>query len=430
MRSSRRRRRIVAGTAVLALLAGACTEDDSAGADDPVETDDASPTEAADDPAIPEETGAADDSAEPVVIGAINMDDGVPSFPGVSIGYDVAADYVNEHLGGIGGRPVEIRHCSVAIDPPSNQQCAQELANDEEVEVVVSGFAIGSDPIYPILEQAGLPVSIQTPLNQSDLAAPTGFSHYPGNVGISAGMPHFAIDQLDASKLVVVAQDNDGGRAAVQLIEQVPLVASSGATIEAVYVNDTAADVSGPMLAGGAADADAIIIVAPGSTCIQVANAAAQLDLDADVLGVSSCGEASVKDAVGDKVEGWYLGGNGASAALAPGTSAQTDRVHEIFEAAGKEDDLGLTSTAVSFGQIVMLWNIGNDIGADELSRESWLAGLGAFTGPVWMGPNEAACPGAMFPASCSQQSRISQIGADGVESIADGGQPIEPFGG
>ncbi len=68
------------------------------------------------------------------------MDEGTPSYPDVSTGIDGAAALANAELGGIQGRPIEIRHCNVGVDQTTNQECAQEFANDDSVSVVINGY--------------------------------------------------------------------------------------------------------------------------------------------------------------------------------------------------------------------------------------------------------------------------------------------------
>lgn len=443
--------RITAGVLALGLLATACTEDDgeaeatdttaaaettAAAADTTAAradttaaaADTTAPSTSPSGSPIPEESGPADESLEPVVIGALNMNEGVPSFPGFQVGWDTAAEYINAKLGGIAGHPVVVKHCGTAIDPDSNQRCAQELANDSSVQVVVGGINITSEPIYPILEQAKLPISIQTPLNQSDLMTTAGFSHYPGNVGISGGLPFFAVTQLGAKSVAVIAGDSEGGRGAVALIEQVPIIQQQGITVTPVYVKDTDPDITGPLLAAGGDQADAILVIAPAPTCIQTANAMAQLGLDTPVLAVSSCSDNAVKTAVGDKVKGWYIGENGPSPSLAEGVDPQVDHLRAVFAEFATVDEMTTTGAAVSFGQVLMLWSIGNELGADNLNREAWSGGLEAFTGPVFMGPPSAQCPGPVFPAVCTSQSRMSQIGDGGVHTDANNGETLDPF--
>ena len=169
--------------------------------------DDGAPTDHS--VAVPVPSGPADESLEPVVVGVINMDEGTPSYPDVSAGIDAAAALVNAELGGIQGRPVEIRHCNVGVDQASNQQCAQEFANDDSINVVIDGYVFGSGFVLPILESTGLPVLLQTPLTPPDFEAALGWGFQGGNAGGTAGTAAYAAKFLDAENIVILGADND-----------------------------------------------------------------------------------------------------------------------------------------------------------------------------------------------------------------------------
>lgn len=426
---------VLAPLAILAMAASACTS--SASRSDGSSTPPAnsgtgssvsSPPVAGEDPAIPTESGPADNSKTPIVIGAINMDNGVPSFPGITAGYDVAAKYINAKLGGIGGHPVTIDHCNAGLDVASNQSCAQKFANDSKVKVLVGGIIVGSPPIYPILTQANLPISQILPLNEKDLTTTIGFSYYPGNVGTGLGLPYFALAKLKAKKMVLAVADNEGGRAGAQLVQSLPALKTAGATVTIAYLKDGEPDVTAPLLAAGAKGADAILLSAPEAQCIQVAKAMAQLGLKQPVVAVGTCNDPTVAAAVGNKVKGWYIGNNGPSTHFAPGVSAQVDRAKAIFAEFGSEKNFQSTDAAVAFGQVLSLWAIGNKIGADNLTRASWVAGMRAYTGPVWMGPDSVKCPGSPYLAVCTALSQFSQIGDDGLETAANDGKSIDPY--
>ena len=87
------------------------------------------------------------------------------------------------------------------------------------------------------------------------------------------------------------------------------------------------------------------------------------------------------------------------------------------MESTGHGDAAGLTAASQSFGQMITLWQIGNEIGFDNLSRESWKDGLMAFTGPMFLGPRTLSCPGAALPALCTTEARIMEVHADGTFS-------------
>jgi branched-chain amino acid transport system substrate-binding protein len=60
--------------------------------------------------------GAADPSLEPVVVGYVNQEGGVPAFPEATAATEAAVEYINAELGGIGGHPLELKHCSVQAE--------------------------------------------------------------------------------------------------------------------------------------------------------------------------------------------------------------------------------------------------------------------------------------------------------------------------
>ena len=108
---------LAAGFAALALLTTACADSDSGGTvaagDEP-----ASNTETLSNDWALEYTGGtageADDSLEPIVIGYVNQEGGVPAFPEATVGTEAAVEYINGELGGIGGHPLRAEDLSGA----------------------------------------------------------------------------------------------------------------------------------------------------------------------------------------------------------------------------------------------------------------------------------------------------------------------------
>ncbi len=393
-------------------------------------TDGAAPTTGAS--ALPEETGPADESLEPVVIGWMNIDDGVPSFPATTEGFVAGMEYATERLGGIDGRPIEVRTCSVGLDDASIQQCAQQFANDDAVTLVATGYVINAGgPHYPIFESAGMPVNLQTPLQQPDLTTDIGVSYFPGNPGISAGLPYFLATYQDAQSIAVVVSDNDAGRGAIQLIEQLGEVNPEMADVEItpVFVSDDEVDLTGPIRAAGADQADAFLPLVAASGCIQVANALDSLGIDVPVASTGLCAAQEVQDAVGEKIEGWFIGFSGTPPFLGPGVDDELDLFLEVYPEYGDEALQFGASASQGFGQALALWEVGNGIGADGISRDAWLEAMRTFEGPVFMGPREISCPGPVFPSVCGGQSRVYQYTADGFVDATDG-EAIDPFAG
>lgn len=360
---------------------------------------------------VPSETGPADESLEPVKIGFVNQSEGTPSFPGPLASAQSAVDYINESLGGIEGHPIELVDCNTGLDPDSNQQCAQQMVNDDDINVVTTQFVLGSDAFWPVLEQGGLTALEGTPLNTTDYTSPAAIAYTPGGAGIVVGLADYAAKRLGATSLTVVAEGNAGGQAVIDGMKVSPPLA--GLTIDSIIAGTAETDLAGALQAK---QNDAYILVAAAQTCIQVAKALAQIGSDIPVLGVSSCGDPSVISEVGDDVDGWLVGAPSALPGLEPADPELT-LFSEVMESTGRPEAAGLTAASQSFGQLITLWQIGNEIGYDNLTRQAWHDGLMGFTGPMFLGPRTLACPGAALPALCTTEARIMEVHADGTFS-------------
>jgi branched-chain amino acid transport system substrate-binding protein len=409
--------RVIAGLCAFALLAGACGDDDdnqtsSEGTTAPAEgaTTTPSGSSSTDGTAVPEESGAADDSLEPVRIGFVNQSEGTPSFPGPNIAAQAAVDYINEKLGGIDGHPVELVECVTGLDPDSNQQCAQKMVNDDSINIVTTQFVLASDAFWPVMEQSDLVAMQGTPLGVADFTSSAAISFTPGGPGIIIGLATYAVERLGAKSLAPIAADNAGGQSSVQLMQSAEQL--KDIEITPVVVGETETDVAGALQA---VEADAYVIIAPANTCIQVAKALDQISSTTDVLGVSSCADPAVIDEVGDLVTGWISGGPGALPGLPAGSDPELDLYMKIMEDAGLAEKANLTAAPQTFGQLITLWSIGNEIGFDNLSRAGWKDGLMKFQGPVFLGPRSTSCPGSAFPALCTTEARLLEIGGDGT---------------
>lgn len=431
MKTSTIRRAAVLAALSLSLTVVACGDDDDTGTDDATAgeagtddtgTDPGEETTVDDDHddtlAIPEATGPADDSLDPVVIGVINMDEGTPSYPDVSIGIDAAADLVNAELGGINGHPVEIRHCNVGVDQASNQECAQEFANDDEVGLVINGYVFGSSFLFPILEAAELPVLLQTPLTSADFQAANAYGFQGGNAGGTAGTAAFAASFLDAENVVILGADNDALRAAVSTIEGLPSM--EGVDLSTTYIPDTASDVTADVQASGAADADAVLALINSPQCVQVAQTLRDLQVEAPVISTTTCAVPTTLAESPELFEGWHVVGSGLPPLLADGASAELDYFRETFPTYGPEEKLGSFLALGGFGAMLAAWDIGNDLPEDP-TRADWTDGLSGFEGPYFGGRNSLSCPGEHFPAVCDNEVRAFVLDDAGVMSQVQG---------
>ncbi len=353
----------------------------------------------------------------------VNMDEGTPSYPLVSAGVDAAAEYINAKLGGIQGRPVEIRHCNVGVDQASNQECAQEFANDEDISAVINGYVFSSSFGLPILEAAGVPVLLQTPLTPADFEAPNGFAYQGGNAGGGAGTATYAARFLDAEEIVIFGADDDALRAAVAQIEELP--ATEGVDISVTHIANTAADVTADVQASNAADADAILALVNAPQCLQVGQTVRDLGIETPIVSTTVCAVPATLEETPEVLEGWNIIGSGLPPMLPEGASAELDFFREVYPEYGSEEELGSFHALGGFGALLALWDIGNDA-PESLTRADWTEGMANFDGPYFGGVSEVSCPGEYYPAICANDVRAFQLDDQGqMTQVQDWFDPL-----
>ena len=141
----RARRRLVGGVVAAACVMTlvACGDDDSGSDASGTTTGDAATTAAG-----AATTGAATTAAgeqatgEPIVIGIYTPADN-QSFtaPELIDGAEAAVEYVNNQLGGIGGRPIQLESCTTDYTPPGLTACVNELFQQVPLTIIPGPYA-------------------------------------------------------------------------------------------------------------------------------------------------------------------------------------------------------------------------------------------------------------------------------------------------
>ncbi|MEE4024355.1 ABC transporter substrate-binding protein [Gordonia sp. PKS22-38] len=120
--------------------------------------------------------GAADESGvaasgEPIRVGLFNPSQGPGTQPGVTTGKEAALEYINNQIGGIAGRPLEIIDCGIdQTAPESTISCANQFVQ-AGVVAAIDGYNSESQAAVPILTSAGIPMVGQIPFNTATGAA-------------------------------------------------------------------------------------------------------------------------------------------------------------------------------------------------------------------------------------------------------------------
>jgi branched-chain amino acid transport system substrate-binding protein len=122
-------------------------------------------------------------SGAPVTVGVIyTADNQAGNTPGIQIGANAAADYVNDQLGGVNGHPVKVLACNGMNAPENDTECATKFVNGGVVDVVGLDGLWGTNG-QPIVAKAGI-INQTTPLSAGEF---TGATSFPFDGGPAAG---------------------------------------------------------------------------------------------------------------------------------------------------------------------------------------------------------------------------------------------------
>ncbi|GAA3721848.1 ABC transporter substrate-binding protein [Gordonia hankookensis] len=104
-------------------------------------------------------------AGQAIKVGLFNPSKGPATQAGVSSGKTAALDYVNNQIGGINGRPIDIVDCGIdQTAPESTIACANQFVQ-AGVVAAVDGYDSESLAAVPILTAAGIPLVGQIPFN-------------------------------------------------------------------------------------------------------------------------------------------------------------------------------------------------------------------------------------------------------------------------
>ncbi len=183
-----------------------------------------------------------------VKIGFHNMEGGAVSLPELRLGIEAAVQYVNDQLGGVGGRPIELVVCNTDGSPESSINCANRFV-EESVVLAVQGVDAGADAALPILTDAGIVETGKNafgPQQQIDI----GHSYFTGGA-----LQAFAIAALSTFK-------DEGAERATLFFNDIPSSHDFVSDVIEPVAESIGVDVNAVYFAPGAADWSAVVAAA------------------------------------------------------------------------------------------------------------------------------------------------------------------------
>jgi branched-chain amino acid transport system substrate-binding protein len=284
-RSPRRPLALAAAGLAVALLVSACGSDD----DDATDVGDAgigTPNKA---------------TGQPIKVGYVST--------GKTTSFDSTAEietaraavsYVNDYLGGINGRPIELDVCETTVDPARATDCANKLIGDK-VAAVLGAVPNGVDPLTKGLTPAGIPFVIHQSATTTVLQTP-GVFLLTNPLSAFGGPATYARDK-GIKKAAMVTLDVP---AAVEPAKAVgaAFFKNAGATLDIVAIPAGTADMTPQIQSEQSKKPELYHIIGDPNFCQAAIKAIKGLGLKTEITMIPSCVSATNAQGIPGGFEG------------------------------------------------------------------------------------------------------------------------------
>jgi branched-chain amino acid transport system substrate-binding protein len=208
-----------------------------------------------------------------------------------------AADYANDHLGGIAGHKIEVVRCADKADGASATACGNQFVS-EGVAAVVSGQPAEAQLALPAVAGAKIPWVGVSPAASTELLSDDTFFFGPGLVGVLGAMARYEKDQ-NKPKNTTFAVENDQLNQAFASIGT-PAFNKAGDQLKVLTIPLGTADATATVTAGLQSNPDVVGIVAEDIVCDAVLRGLSAAGYTGEKMVVTPCVAKRVIDAVGN----------------------------------------------------------------------------------------------------------------------------------
>jgi branched-chain amino acid transport system substrate-binding protein len=394
--------------AVLGITA-ACSDDDTTTAESSPDIAETTATSAAN-----QATG------EPIKLGFVNSEGGAFSVPELRVGNEVAETYINEQLGGVNGRPVQVTRCATDGSPEASIDCANQLV-EEGVVAVVEGTDLGGDAMLPILADARIPLVGHVQFGPGRMFDDNAYYFGAAAIAYGAAALQFYADE-GAGSIVWFLPDEPSSHAFTDAV-LMPTSAELGLDYTTVYYD--AASPNWAVLAATAvsegADASGSI-AATDAQCAEMIGALRDAGYEGRILAASCVGlyDALGAKAVGVDTDADHWNPNDLASAPAD-KQAELEEYAAVMRAAG-EKDLVAGNAIITFADMINLSRIMATIdgpidGPAVAAALRATADFDSYAGPT------ITCDRSVLPgnSACSTDLLFFQVQEDGsVQAVTD----------
>ncbi|MEV0766798.1 ABC transporter substrate-binding protein [Nocardia salmonicida] len=324
---------------------------------------------------------------------------------------EAAAAYANNYLGGLGGRPVQIKACETLAQPAKAKDCANQMVA-ANVAAVVEGVSGEVDQTIEVLAPAKIPIIMHTASTQTALVTPGVFMMFNGLSYF--GAPASAAKAAGATKTAMVVIGVPAAEGPARQVGAL-LYGNSGVKVNVVAVPPGTADMTPQITAADAGDR--FHVMGNDTFCTSALKAIKTVEPDAKITIIDRC----ISLGSGKAIPGGYQGLD-----VVASTDLATDTPDgKLFTAVlDKFGDGAKFGATAAFGYAPMLGAI-NALNAAKLAEFTPAAITAALQSAAptqypLSGGIMFQCNGkqiAMSPNVCSADGIMATASADGTLS-------------
>ena len=341
-------------------------------------------------------------------------------FSQAGVGTKVAQAYINNELGGIGGRPMNIEQCLTDGTPEKSQACANKLI-EKKVLSVMTGVDLGVPASVPLYETAKIPLTFGAPGQPVEYASPDAFYSLGGTPTQIPAMSRFLKEKLGATSVIGIGTDVPAAVDAWNTFIKGPLKKLG---VASAYIGAPAgtADFATQAQQAVSEKPSAIVMFVGPQDCTKLIKALQGAGSKIPAMGSGACvvPELFSQNAVAGK--GMYFTGETQQLQQSPVADEMKQFLYAHKKYAGEDESKISAYTLLGFQSTMNLWELSNKIGVDKLTSASIVSFLRTTKDQHnWLStPYGCAGPPApKFPSICSTKATVYQF--DG-KSLVDTG--------
>ena len=354
-------------------------------------------------------------SGAPLTFGLLNLEAGPVTFPEYRQAAEAGAQYVNNYLGGIGGRPIKLVSCATDGQPATSARCASQIIDKKPV-AILGGADIGAPGAFKVYQRAKVAYVGGIPFTPVESNAPNSIIFISISTGDNAAAVKYAAQNLGVKKAAVIYTDDTQGKA-TGLGVIVPAMKKSGIDVKAVPVAPNAADFASVAASAISSSPDLVYVNSPNA-CPGILKALKSVGYGGKLMGIDPCSSPPALKAAGAAAEGLYF----AQPFQSPDSGTPDAKTFLAAVQKYGPANLALDSIAESgFSSVVNVAKQLGPVGASALNTSSILKAFKSASNAPNFLAHEYTCDGKQIPgatAVCNAYQLMKQVKGGKVTTV------------